>query len=362
VPTLSLEHQRKRARALLKGVRRHDSEALVRVTRAGAAAADSLALHDAQLVVARENGFPSWSKLKAHIRSESVAGPLLLSTRIVAANRAMETARPHALYRDPLAHDLAGDEGRATWRALRESMWPGYATGPDPYLSISIRFFDDAILDAVRMAAIDQVVIVGAGLDTRAFRLEWPRPSDLHVFEVDIAEVFEYKERVLHRLAAQPGCQRSTIVTSPHGSMKRALRRAGFNATRNTAFLIERMQYVPADRADRLLREISALASEGSWIGFGIASDETLRSAFMQPYLRKLEAAGLPPWLFGAGDPNAWLASHGWNARSRVFGAPDISYGRWPYAYVPPGTPAIARVFFTVGWKTREEERWPSSR
>jgi hypothetical protein len=110
------------------------------------------------------------------------------------------------------------------------------------------------------------------------------------------------------------------------------------------------------------LRELTALAADGSWIGFAHVTSETLRSDFMQPYLRKLEAAGLAPWRFGVDDPEAWLSTYGWNARSVVAGAPDASYGRWPYGYVPRGTPAIPRGFFTIGWKTRKEDLWPSSR
>jgi methyltransferase (TIGR00027 family) len=360
VSRLNLEHQRKRARALLNGVRRRDSEALVRIRRVGAGGANTIALHDAQLVIARENGFPSWSKLKAHLHSDSFERSLVLSAQMVAAHREMETARTAALYRDPLARDLAGVEGWAVWQALQQSIWPGFWTGPDPYLTISIRFFDDALAEAVRTAAIRQVVIVGAGMDTRAFRIEWP--SDLHFYEVDIAEMFEHKEPVLHRVAAQPTCQRYPIVTSPRGSLTRALRRAGFEPARKSAFLIERLQYLEPEHAERLLHEISALASEGSWIGFGAVTNDTLRSSFMQPFLGKLEAAGLPPWTFGVDDPEAWLAPYGWNASSAVAGAPDVSYGRWPYAYVPRRTPAIPRGFLTTGWKTREEERCPSSR
>lgn len=357
---LNLEHQRKRARALLKGVRLRESEALVRLRRAGADGSEPIALHDAQLVIARENGFPSWSKLKAHLHSDSVERSLILSAQMVAANRALETDRELPLYRDPLAHDLAGIEGRAVWQALQRTMWPGFSSGPDPFLTISIRFFDDALIEAVRTEAITQVVIVGAGMDTRAFRIEWP--DNLHLYEVDIAEMFEQKEPVLHRLAAQPTCHRHTIVASPSRSMKRPLRRAGFDSARKTAFLVERLQHLPPERADGFLREISALASEGSWIGFSAATSATLRSTFMEPWLRKLEAAGLPPWTFGVDEPDAWLASHGWNASSIVAGAPEVRYGRWPYGYHERGTPAVPRVFLTSGWKIGEEERWPSSR
>ena len=343
----------------MNGVRRRDAEALGRIVRAGAADSQAFALHDAQLVIARETGFPNWSKLKAHIRSEPLERPLLLAARVMAANRAAETTRRDALYRDPLASDLAGDDGWATLLAVQKSSWPGYASGPDPYLTILTRFFDDALIDAVRGTAITQVVIIPAGMDTRAFRLEWP--SGVQLFEVDTADVFAHKEQVLQRVGAKPRCQRHTIVTRTHRSLKRALRRTDFDPTRKTAFLLERLQYLRPEGADRLLRELTALATDGSWVGFALVTSETLRSTFMQPYLRKLEAAGLAPWRFGIDEPEAWLATYGWNARCVVAGAPEANYGRWPYGYVPRGTPAIPRGFFTIGWKTRKEDPWPSS-
>jgi methyltransferase (TIGR00027 family) len=281
------------------------------------------------------------------------------SARLFAVNRALETTRRNPLYRDPLAHHLAGDAGWAVWHAWKQSRWPGYGEGPDPYLTIATRFFDDALVDAVRKAAITQVVIVRAGMDTRAFRLEWP--SYVQLFEVDSAEVFAHKEKVLHRLNAQPLCDRHPIVARSLGSLKRALRRTPFDPTHKTAFLIERLQYVQPEGADRLLRDVSALAAEGSWIGLSLVTTETLRSSFMQPFLRKLETIGLPPWIFGVDDPNAWLSPFGWNVRSVGVGAPEANYHRWPYAYYPREMPAVSRPFLTVGWKVREEDAWSRS-
>jgi methyltransferase (TIGR00027 family) len=329
------------------------------VTRAGAAARDALALHDAQLVIARENGFPSWSKLKAQIGADTVERPLLLAAQLMAANRAAETMRRAPLYRDPLAGDLAGDDGWAALEAVRQGSWPGYASGPDPYLTILTRYFDDALVEAVRKTTIRQVVIVGAGMDTRAFRLAWP--SGIHLFEVDTADVFAYKEPILHRLGAQPLCQRHTACARSYVSLARALRRTTFDPALTTAFLIERLQYLSPQRADRLLRELSALASERSWLGLALVSHETLHSNFMKPLLRKFEGVGLPPWTFGVDDPETWLAQYGWTGGSVVAGAPEASFGRWPYGYVPRGTPAIPRGFFTIGWKSRKEDSWPSS-
>lgn len=69
VKRLSLEKLRKEAKDLLKELRRAEPEALERLRRHHTKSAGELLLADAQLVIARENGLPSWPKLKAHIES-----------------------------------------------------------------------------------------------------------------------------------------------------------------------------------------------------------------------------------------------------------------------------------------------------
>ena len=69
-------------------------------------------------------------------------------------------------------------------------------------IAIRTRFFDDAVLDAIesgtRRQREWQVVLLGAGLDTRAWRLA-PRAGDkvAAVFEVDVPEVLGHKAKVM---------------------------------------------------------------------------------------------------------------------------------------------------------------------
>jgi methyltransferase (TIGR00027 family) len=244
---------------------------------------------------------------------------------------------------------------------MRRASWPGYTTGPDPYLTILTRFFDDALNRVVNESAVTQVVILGAGMDTRAFRLEWP--SSVTIFEIDRVEVFDHKEPVLDRCrAARAPCRRRTVPADLSRSWSRPLLRTGFDFARKTAFLMERMQLLDPTVAARLLDEITTLSSPGSWIGLALITEDTLHSNFMTPFLRKWEELGLPPWRFGVNDPDSWLAAHGWETTSVVAGAPEISHGRWPYAYIPRGTPAIPRAFLTQGWMGGEEGMWRGSR
>jgi methyltransferase (TIGR00027 family) len=73
---------------------------------------------------------------------------------------------------------------------------------------VGVRVFDDRVRDAVA-AGCEQVVLLGAGLDTRAFRSSLPR--EVRLFEVDLPEMFAFKEPVLEAQAATPTCERRIV-------------------------------------------------------------------------------------------------------------------------------------------------------
>lgn len=73
VRRLSLEKLKKDAKDLCKQIKRGDAEVLVRLAQHQNKPADKIKLADAQLVIARENGLPSWPKLKIHIEMMNLA-------------------------------------------------------------------------------------------------------------------------------------------------------------------------------------------------------------------------------------------------------------------------------------------------
>jgi hypothetical protein len=77
----------------------------------------------------------------------------------------------------------------------------------------------------------------------------------------------------------------------------------------------------------------------------------------MTPWIRKHEEIGSPPLRFGIDDPEAFLASHGWQGTTVVAGAPEANFGRWPYGYIPRRTPGVPRIFFAEGWMQRQGGR-----
>jgi methyltransferase (TIGR00027 family) len=78
--------------------------------------------------------------------------------------------------------------------------------GHNAFIPVRVRWFDDLIASAAPQ--VRQVVLLGAGLDTRAFRLGLP--ADLDWYEVDHHEVLVAKDSVL--AGCVPGCRRHVVA------------------------------------------------------------------------------------------------------------------------------------------------------
>jgi methyltransferase (TIGR00027 family) len=116
----------------------------------------------------------------------------------VAMYRAFESERPDALFHDPYARRMAGDHGASIAREL-----PELSFGSSVAWAVVVRtaVMDELILDCIRRGA-GCVLNLGAGLDTRAYRL--PLPPELHWLDVDLPEMVAYRRNCLR--SATPAC------------------------------------------------------------------------------------------------------------------------------------------------------------
>ncbi|BBX18524.1 SAM-dependent methyltransferase [Mycolicibacterium duvalii] len=129
-------------------------------------------------------------------------------------------------------------------------------------IAVRTRFFDDFFAEAGR-AGITQAVILAAGLDARAYRLDWPKGTV--VFEVDQPDVIEFKTQVLAEDGAQPKAEHRTVGIDLRDDWAAALREHGFDPSAPTAWIAEGLLiYLPPDAQDRLLDHITALSAPGS--------------------------------------------------------------------------------------------------
>jgi methyltransferase (TIGR00027 family) len=244
------------------------------------------------------------------------------TARWTAAARAVETSRRDALFEDPWAADLAGEQGRR-WAEGRapEMLAP---------MIVRTRFFDDFLVHATTAGGATQVVLLGAGLDTRALRLAWPAGTS--VFEVDQPEVVRQKEEVLGRAGASARCARLVrLCMDLNGdTWPGHLVDAGFDPQAAAAWLAEGfLFYCDGETIAALLERVSELAAAGSVLGFDIPD----RSVFTHPVTRpwiEMQAAAGAPWIGTIDDPVACLDALGWEATLSRCGAADVHYGRWP--------------------------------
>src|SRR4029079_10340009 len=118
----------------------------------------------------------------------------------VAHHRGLEGERADALFSDPLATVLAGERGRRIAESMPQPQMTTWA------LVIRTCIIDDFIREALAKGA-DTILNLGAGLDTRPYRMDLP-PS-LAGIEVDYPAVIAFKEE---RLAQEkPRCSLERI-------------------------------------------------------------------------------------------------------------------------------------------------------
>lgn len=245
----------------------------------------------------------------------------------VAAARAAETAGPDPLIRDEFAGLLVSSASPA-WARLAdpELSWldddphgkRAHRVGID-YQAVRTHYFDEYFDGALR-AGIRQVVILAAGLDSRAYRLNWPAGTT--VYEIDQPKVLEYKTETLQRHGATPAAVRRPVPVDLRDDWPAALTAAGFQAARPTAWLAEGLlPYLPSDAQDRLFEMVTALSAAGSQVAVEVFGMNSRSNA--QRWLRMRERLGLDVNVAALtyhepdrSDAAAWLARHGWRVHS----------------------------------------------
>lgn len=251
----------------------------------------------------------------------------------VARIRAEETCQPDPLFTDPYAQlflDAAPgllpdagtgsttgplDTSRAAHDSRQPSDWQGLAQVGTVFSFhgiIRTRFFDDYLTGAAATGT-RQVVLLAAGLDTRAFRLDWP--DDVQLFEIDHSDVIAFKEHVLDVAEAQPRCHRHVASADLSRDWSAPLLAAGLDPGQKTAWLAEGLLiYLSHTEVERLLTTITTLSLTGSTLALesgGIATAQFMQRARRLPAMASfnaLQKGGLET------DNADWLNTHGWSA------------------------------------------------
>ncbi len=132
------------------------------------------------------------------------------------------------------------------------------------YQAVRTHFFDRFFTAAAR-AGIGQHVILAAGLDSRAYRLDWAGAAV--VYEIDLPKVLEYKAHTFAAAGVRPALDRREVPVDLRHDWPKALRERGFDPAERTAWLAEGLlPFLPADAQTRMFAQIDALSAPGSRI------------------------------------------------------------------------------------------------
>lgn len=223
------------------------------------------------------------------------------TARWVACYRAEETERPDAIFRDPYARRLAGEQGFAILGAMpqgRAMSWP---------LVTRTAVMDEIILQRIAADNIDTVLDLAAGLDARPWRLALP-PA-LRWLDVDLADMIDYKLSIL-------GAEPTKCIYEPHrvdladGFARRELfRMVGATSKRVLVITEGLLIYLQEGQVTNLARDLHDIPAMQFWLT-DLASPALL--AMMEKNWAPSVRAGNTPFIFGPADGPAFFAALGW--------------------------------------------------
>ena len=234
----------------------------------------------------------------------------------VAKQRLIETiAGPEkSVINDPYADKFVIGSGVIKLMGHRLNVWltSKLAPGFHEHLISRTRFIDDLIEKSAK-EGVQQYVILGAGYDSRANRLNLP-PS-LKIFEVDQPEVSDIK---LSKLPKDlPNLENITYVNVDfsYQSLSEQLLTAGFDQTKSTIFTLEGVsQYITKEAVSSTIQELSLITKDARSIFFMSYVDELLKKD--------------PAACFGKGYPNPSKKANLIQTLSAKVGEPWISFYR----------------------------------
>ncbi|MFD7061173.1 SAM-dependent methyltransferase [Streptomyces sp. NPDC059906] len=239
--------------------------------------------------------------------------------------RAMETDRADRMFSDPYARSFVD----AAEAVIGTDEWQPLAAWVDLFYSrgvVRTRFVDDFLRDAVA-GDCAQVVLLGAGLDARAFRLPL---ADADVFEVDTSPVFAFKDTVLADAGARSTARSRTAVRADlREDFAARLADSTFDPDRPTAWVAEGvLPYLTVEQARHVITHVGALSAPGSKLVFEHSDKpgpDPRAAALTTPGADRISAmirGGLGP------EGRDWVAGRGWSVEAVERGELGPRYGR----------------------------------
>ena len=226
------------------------------------------------------------------------------TARWVAFYRAMESERPDAVFHDPYARRLAGEQGEAIVNAMPKGKafaWP---------MIVRTAVMDEIILRAIAQDGVDCVLNLAAGLDTRPWRL--PLPASLLWVDVDMPVMLDHKEATLQ--GEKPHCRYEGIrLDLRDGAGRRALfRRVARQAFRVLVITEGLLVYLTAPAVAELATDLHEEQSFVLWLT-DLGSPALLK--MLARTWGSALAAGNAPMQFAPAEGTRFFGPYGWRER-----------------------------------------------
>jgi methyltransferase (TIGR00027 family) len=228
---------------------------------------------------------------------------------MIAAYRAVESERKDALFDDPFAAKLAGERGRRMLTSPPVTFGGGRGGALFAKImiwSVALRthIIDDFILQAISQGT-DAVLCLGAGLDTRPYRMSLP--ESLCWIEVDLPQIIELKESELPDERPRCRLERVRLDLTDVPARRRLL--AGVGARfRQVLVLTEGLiPYLTVEVAGELADELRSQPTFARWI-VDYFSAGVLRSSNSVRW--RMPNA---PFRFFPADYFGFFKAHGWD-------------------------------------------------
>ena len=235
--------------------------------------------------------------------TENLIGSVSDTAFWIAHYRAVETDRPDGLFRDPLAGVLAGDHGRKIARAMPMPLMTGWV------VVIRTCIIDDYIRLALA-EGIDAVVNLGAGLDTRPYRMNLP--ESLLWIEADYPQMIDFKEQRL--LGQTPRCrlERAKLDLANVAERRQLLETIQARSTKTLVLTEGVISYLSVEEVGSLGDDLNALGCVGYWVA-DYFSPHVVKFRRRWGGMRKRMRNA--PFRFTPNDWFVFFQEHGWSAK-----------------------------------------------
>ncbi len=223
------------------------------------------------------------------------------TARWVAVYRAMETARPNALFHDPYAERLAGTRGAQIVAEMKRGRSMAWA------MIVRTAVLDEMIMELVNRGAVDTVIDLAAGLDTRAWRLALP--PTLHWYDIDLPGITEYKTEAMRD--ETPKCHYEAIAVDLTDAAARQSRLTSLGATAKSAMVVTEglLIYLKPDEVASLARAIHDIGTVRWWLS-DLANPQLLD--IMNRHWGRAVNAGSAPFQFAPAEGTKFFEPFGW--------------------------------------------------